>query len=191
MTRDGIPVTTIARTLLDLAAVLNERQLTYAIEQAERQQRFDKKAITEACKRNPRHSGLRALRAAVQAFEPELTHTRSDLEREFVSFCRDWDIPVPAFNVVVCGYTVDAAWQRERLIVELDTRDYHDDGAGFEEDRRRDAELQRRGYRVIRITAKRLREEPQAIAELLRELLAQANAGAPATTRLRPSSFAR
>jgi Protein of unknown function (DUF559)/Transcriptional regulator, AbiEi antitoxin len=186
-TRARIPITTFARTLLDLAAVLNERQLTYVIEQAERHQRFDQKAIKEACARSPRHRGLIALRAAVQMFEPELLHTRSNLEREFVEQCRRFGLPIPAMNVVVAGHTVDAYWAEQRLVVEIDGAAYHRTPTQRQRDAKRDADLRLAGHKVLRIPGEALENGVATVSAFL----AQANAGAPATTRLRPSTLAR
>ena len=80
----------------------------------------------------------------------------------------------PAFNVAIGPYVVDALWAKERLIVELDSRAFHDNTAAFERDRARDIDLQVWGYRVLRVTSKRRREEPAALAAALRAL------GAPA-----------
>jgi very-short-patch-repair endonuclease len=96
--------------------------------------------------------------------------TNPGLEREFRDFCDTYRLRLPAFNAVIGLYTVDALWQKQRLIVELDSRAYHDNTAAFEEDRARDMFLQIRGYRVLRITAKRLRREPAAVAAAIRAL---------------------
>ncbi|MFL5825023.1 MAG: hypothetical protein ACJ76V_00720 [Thermoleophilaceae bacterium] len=189
--RNRIPVTTIARTLLDLSAVLNKRQLTYVIEQAERQQRFDKAAIKETSERNPRHPGLTALRAAVTTFEPEMTHTRSDLERELLDLCRRFGLPTPSMNVVVAGHTVDAFWPEHGLVVEVNSDRYHGTRRARANDAKRAADLQLAGHEVYPVAESALLNEPRTVAETIAAFLAQANAGAPATTRLRPSSLAR
>ena len=81
---------------------------------------------------------------------------KSQFERLFPPFCDDYAIRRPAFNVAIGPYVVDALWARERLVVELDSRAFHSDPAAFERDRKRDADLQVWGYRVIRITWRRL-----------------------------------
>ena len=80
-------------------------------------------------------------------------------------------LPTPATNVLVEGFLVDAVWLRQRLVVELDSRRYHDTRAAFERDRVRDARLQVAGYRVLRVTWKRLHGEPQIVAGTIRALL--------------------
>jgi len=78
---------------------------------------------------------------------------------------------MPQTNAIVLGLEVDALWQREWLVVELDSFAFHRTRAAFERDRSRDALLQAAGYRVVRVTSRRLTEEPAAVAELVRALL--------------------
>ena len=104
-----------------------------------------------------------------------LPHTRSDLERRFLRLCRDAGLPRPAVNVPVAGVEVDFLWPEARLVVELDGFEFHRERAAFERDRRRDAILQRAGYRVLRITHRRLTEEPEAVISDLRALLCSLN----------------
>lgn len=172
-TRDGIPVTAVARTLLDLAEVAPAPQLERAVEEAQRLRLLDLAAIQGVCERSHGRHGLRALRA-VLADAREPLPVRSELERRFARLCEEADLPPPALNVTVAGFEVDAYWPRGRLIVELDGFAYHRSRAAFERDRLRDADLQLAGYRVLRITARRLDREPAAIAAALRMLLTAA-----------------
>jgi hypothetical protein len=150
--RDGIPVTSVARTLLDLAAVLPLRQLIRAVEQAERLSVFDLRAVERLIGRSHGRSGVRALRTAILAVGGEAPFVNSDWERDFLDFCQDHDIPKPELNVLVEGFLVDALWRDKRLIVELDSWVHHRSRRAFEEDRRRDGELQLKGYVVPRLT---------------------------------------
>jgi very-short-patch-repair endonuclease len=102
--------------------------------------------------------------------EPPIT--RSELERRFIALCDRFGIPRPATNVIVAGREVDGVWHEARLVVEIDSREHHMTTVAFEEDRARDADLMLAGYRVLRITWRRLRDEPEAVAETLRALLA-------------------
>lgn len=77
--------------------------------------------------------------------------------------------------MIVEGFEVDAVWLECKLVVELDSHEFHLTRAAFERDRVRDANLQLAGYRVIRITHRRLQDEPEAIVATLRALLAQTN----------------
>ena len=154
--RDGIPVTTVARTLLDLAEVLRPRQLERVVEEAERLRLFDLREVEDLCARSHGRRGIRALKAALaDAIEPPAT--RSELERRFLDLCRDAGLPTPSVNAAVLGYEVDALWPDARLVVELDGYGFHHGRAAFERDRARDAALQVAGYRVLRITDRHLR----------------------------------
>jgi hypothetical protein len=175
-TRNGIPVTALPRTLLDLAEVVSFGRLERAVEQADRMQLLDLAAIDGVCARNPGRRGLRPLRGLLVRFRgaPDV---RSELERRFLDLCRRYGIPQPATNVVVAGLVVDAFWPREGLVAELDGYRWHRGRSAFEEDRRRTAILELAGYRVLRITARRLADEPAELAADVRAYLAMAEGG--------------
>lgn len=170
---DEIPVTTVARTLFDLAEVVDRTALESAFEAAERRDLLDMRAVLLTCRRNPgrrAHSRLRSL-------QPSLTHaepTRSELERLFHRVCRRSGLPLPRVNVLVEGFEVDAFWPDARLIAEVDGWEFHKARAAFERDRARDAALLVAGYRVVRVTHGRLRDGPAEVAETIRRLLAAA-----------------
>jgi hypothetical protein len=167
---DGIPVTSLARTLLDVAETEPLRRLERAFEEAERQRLFDLRALELLCERSRGRRGVRPLRALMaQAIEPPAT--RSELERRFLDVCRDAGLPAPAMNVVVAGHDVDAAWLDRRLVVELDSRAFHHTRTAFEADRVRDGVLQVAGQRVLRVTHRRLETEPHAVVATVRALL--------------------
>jgi hypothetical protein len=168
---DGIPVTSIARTLLDLSTVAMPRQLERAVEQAELLGLFDLKAVDALIARRPGRQGVTALREVLKTYrEPVLA--RSELERLFLELCRRAGLPPPAINSFIAGVEVDAAWPECKLVVELDGHEFHRTRAAFERDRARDAALQVAGFRVLRITYRRLKREPEAVLAQLRELLA-------------------
>ena len=98
--------------------------------------------------------------------------TQSELEDRFLALIRDAGLPEPQCNVLVEGELVDAVWRDQKLIVEIDGYGYHRSREQFEADRRRDAKLQVAGYRVIRLTQRRIDTEPGAVAALIRALLA-------------------
>jgi predicted transcriptional regulator of viral defense system len=167
---DGISVTSIARTLIDLAATATPRDLRYALDQAERLRLFDLRALRRVIARCRGRKGVKALTAAlVEMREP--ANTNPGIERVFLELCDQAGIPRPQTNVFVAGYNVDAVWPEQRLVVELDSRSHHMTAGAFEEDRVRDATLQLAGYRVIRISWRRLVQEPDAVIALLRGLL--------------------
>lgn len=171
--RDGIPVTSVARTLLDLAEVVPFRQLERAFEEAERLRVLDLPAIDQLCARSRGRRGLRPLGCLIAAAQPSVPATRSELERRFLCLCREAGLPTPSVNVLVAGLEVDAVWQSQRLVVELDGHAFHRSRAAFERDRIRDAALQLAGYRVLRLTYRRLEAEPGVLAETVRSLLAR------------------
>jgi very-short-patch-repair endonuclease len=168
---DGIPVTTVARTLFDLASVLDRDQVIRAIEESERRQLFDLRAVEAVLARAGRRAGTAALRAALAGYR-DPAPIRSDLERDFLALVRDTELPEPRINVLVEGFEVDAFWPRSKLVVELDGRGFHSSPRAFEADRARDAALQRAGYRVIRITHRRLHTDPRGVVELIGDLAA-------------------
>ncbi|MGH2838190.1 MAG: DUF559 domain-containing protein [Thermoleophilaceae bacterium] len=170
--RDDIPATTLARTLLDLAEVVPPRKLGYAIEEAERRQKLDVRAIEDLIARSPGRRGIKPLRAALAGFESEAIYVKSKLERRFLQACRDLGLPIPAVNVVVAGYEVDMHWPRQRLVVELDTRTYHATRRALESDRIRDADLQLAGHRVLRVTGRRFDGERAKVMRDVRLFLA-------------------
>ena len=169
---DRIPVTTPARTLLDLAEVTDLRRVELAIQRAEKLELFDLNEVEAVIERSHGRHGLRDFREALSRYLPD--PVRSPLEYDFLAFCRDRGLPPPETNVIVAGHEVDALWRDRRLIVELDSWEHHRDRAAFERDRTRDAELRLAGYEVIRITWRRLSEAPEAVAVLLARLRGRA-----------------
>jgi Transcriptional regulator, AbiEi antitoxin len=148
---DGVPVTSVARTLLDLADVLPLRQLIRAIEQAERLQLFDLNAINALIARS-KGRRTKTLQDAVAAVTAEPPRTNSDWERDLLDLCDDHDIPRPELNVLVNGYEVDALWRMKKMIVELDSYAFHRSRRAFEQDREKYADLQLAGYLVLPMT---------------------------------------
>ena len=164
---DGIPVTSPARTLLDLAAVLSSTALATAIERADKRGSFDLGAVDNVLERFGRHPGAPALRGAARAYRPDETVTRSKLERRFRALVRRAGLPEPAMNHVLHGMELDAYWEAERFVVELDVYATHGDPGSFESDRIRQSDLLHHGIEMIRITDVRLEQEPQqALADL-------------------------
>ncbi len=168
---DGIPVTTVARTLLDLAETARRQQLRLALEAAERLELFDRRDIDATIERNPGRHGRRSLIEAVADFTGPAPWTRSELERQFLALIREHGLPEPQANVVVAGFTVDFFWPLQRLVVEVDGYDFHRTRAQFEADRRRDAILQLHDLRVIRPTQPRIADDGPALCTELERLL--------------------
>lgn len=168
---DGIPVTALARTLLDLAAVLPGHDVERVLERAEMRQLIDG-TLVETIRRNAigRRGARMLLRSLGAQNGPSLT--RSQLERRFLALCTRHRLPAPHVNVIIEGLEVDAVWPDRRLVVELDGHAYHGTRAAFERDRERDAALQVAGYRVVRFTHRHLNHDPAKVIRTLRSLLA-------------------
>jgi hypothetical protein len=166
----GIPITTVARTLLDLAATVRPDRLETALAQAERLQLYDHRAITDVIARNNGHRGRGGLaRAAAQ--EPKLT--RSELEVAFRKLVRRAGLPEPLGNFILDApdhprLEVDFYFPAHHLVVETDGWETHGTKAAFKSDRRKDAALTSVGYRVMRFTYDDVVHEPDTTVERLR-----------------------
>jgi very-short-patch-repair endonuclease len=167
----GIPVTSIARTLLDLSAVVQRHELRGAFRQAEQLQLTDEVGIQALIDRYPRKPGVPILKAVFEEAQLGLTITRSELEERFQDFLLNAGLPSPATNVRIEGIEVDCAWPEQGLIVELDGRAFHQDGTAFEADRARDRRLEAAGWRVVRITWHQLARAADDVERDLRRLL--------------------
>ena len=165
----NLPLTSPARTLLDLATGLPRRDLVRAVEQAELRRLTTHDALTDFLTSRRSHRGAAALRAATS---PTTQLTRSEAERRFLDLIDQARLPTPAANTHVAGHEVDFLWPAERLIVEIDGYAFHSSRAAFERDRLRDADLQALGYRVLRLTWRRLTEEPSAVVAAIAAALA-------------------
>jgi very-short-patch-repair endonuclease len=168
---NGIPVTSVHRTLLDVAENGTPRELRLALDAADRRELLDRRELDAVIERAPGRHGIPVLKAVFAALIGPAPWTQSEFERHFLSFAREAGLPEPQFNVLVAGELVDAVWPRARLIVELDTYGTHGGRTQFEADRRRDAGLLLAGYRVVRITQRRLTEEPDRVRAELEALL--------------------
>jgi Protein of unknown function (DUF559) len=168
---EGIPITTVARTLLDLAEVVREDGLVRAVEQAEQMRLFDLRTVEELIGRSRGRRGTSSLRSVLSVYHDQPQVTRSELERRFLRLCGDAGLPTPATNFWIEGQEVDALWAVEGLVVELDGRSFHQTRAAFERDRIRDTALQRAGYRVLRVTRRRIESDPAGVIEDVRSLL--------------------
>jgi very-short-patch-repair endonuclease len=161
-THDGIPVTSIPRTLLDLAGS-QPKLLQGAIEEAENLRLLELEAMNELLGRANGHKGARYLRSLLTLSYKPIKDLRSELEREFIRFCRREGIPIPETNVVVEGITVDAHWPGTNLIVELDSWSFHRGREEFERDHQNSALLEMAGQEVFRITDRMLRRERERV----------------------------
>jgi len=168
--RAGIPVTTVARTLFDLAEVVDFRRLEQAWEEADRLKLLRPGEVAGVCERGYGRRALRPTRRLL-AEARAVTRTRSPLEDRFQNFSRYFKLPSHSTNVEVLGKEVDVLWPAAKLIVELDSWAFHSHRAAFQRDRARDTKLLVAGYRTVRVTHDRLDQEATALATEIRELL--------------------
>jgi predicted transcriptional regulator of viral defense system len=174
---DGIPCTTVARTLFDLADVTGRRGLERAFDQSESLEVFDLLAMQDQLERNTgrrRASGL--VKVVLNEHYIGTTPTWNDFEERLLAISRPLDIPDPDVNQWLIlrdgGPPIrpDFMWRDQRLIIETDGHETHGTGQAFETDRRRDQRLTLAGWRVIRITWRQLFRRPHEVRELLRRL---------------------
>jgi very-short-patch-repair endonuclease len=168
----GIPVTTPARTLFDLAELLTAQQLERALDEAEIRRLATPLPLDALIARHPGRRGIATLRRALDKQRKiGETVTRSELEERFLAFLDAHELPRPRMNAPLGPYEPDAVWRGAGVIVELDGYATHATRRAFEADRARDRAFQVAGWRVVRITWRQLRDEPRAIAAQLRALL--------------------
>jgi very-short-patch-repair endonuclease len=178
---DGIPCTTVARTLLDLAGVVDRRTLERAYEQAEVLRLLDLEAVADVLARSSGRRGAAALLAVVRECDQSTTLTRNDLEERFLAICDAAALPRPRVNAWVPldggGVEVDFLWPRERLIIETDGHQVHGTRRAFERDRRRDRRLLLAGWRVVRFTWRQIVRDPDEVVATVGALLANGEGG--------------
>jgi hypothetical protein len=148
--RNGIPVTTVARTLVDLTDLLTSEQLANVIHEAAFRQRFSEQATRAAMERATTPRNLHVLDAALRAHQSGSAGTKSALEDRFLAQVRDQGLPEPLVNTHVEGLEVDFLWPETRLVVEVDGPG-HRRPRTQREDAERDARLTAAGYRVKRV----------------------------------------
>ena len=174
---DSIPATSVFRTIFDLAAVVELRELERALHEAEVQGLRDRVSLPMLLERYPRRRGARNLRAVLGSDEP-VGWTRNDFEEAFLALIDAYGLPRPRMNADLSlrgrFFEVDALWEEQRVALELDSRGVHGTPKRFESDRQRDRILVAEGWRTMRITWLQLQEEPGAIVEDLRLALASA-----------------
>jgi predicted transcriptional regulator of viral defense system len=169
--RDGIPVTSLSRAILDMAVTSRPRTVGRHIQLADDLQVFDLREMHDLLERSKGHRGRAKVRAALETYDERPVFTRSGLERRFLEVVREAGMPEPAMNRFVAGFEIDAWWEAERFGVELDVYETHGSRLSFEEDRVRDDELLLAGIETTRVTGPRLDREPDAVVESVRRHL--------------------
>jgi very-short-patch-repair endonuclease len=169
--RAAIPVTTLARTIVDLAGVVSKDHLARALGEAERLGALDVEAIEAARRRvrGRRGRGDAVLRAVLESHRAHgATLIRSQLEERFLALVEAHGLPRPRLNAHVEGCEVDALWRDHRLVVELDGYAFHHTRRAFQRDRSKANALALHGYVVLRYTHDDVTRCPERVAEDLR-----------------------
>lgn len=183
----GIPCTSLPRTLLDLAAVVPVWDLRRAISEAEVLRVLDHGAVRALIRRSRGRRGVARLRMLMDDIHPETRCTRSEMERRFLGMCKRAGLPQPEVNVplrIGGRRTVpDFLWRDAGLVVEADSRRYHDTDSAFQTDRRREQRLQLAGWRVTRCTWEQIEHEAGVLADTIRGLLSQSHPTSPPAGR--------
>jgi hypothetical protein len=172
---DGIPVTTVARTIFDLAGAEPRRTVERAMHEAEVQRTFDLRELERILNRSPRARGVRIIRTILADRSFGALNTKEELEAAFIAFVRAESLPLPEtsawLRIADRWIEADCAWRDEKVIVELDSWQIHGTRRKFESDRERDRALHVAGWRPVRVTWRHLHGGRAALADDLRDLL--------------------
>jgi len=178
---DGVPVTSVARTMLDLSAEGDQRELRTLLKRAEYKRLLRAPDVAAILARYPRRRGRRTLARIAAGYALGAGRTQSPLEDDFIEFCGRRGLPLPETNAPIWAggraRTVDGLWRAARLIVELDGRDAHARELAFEDDRERDRALVADGWRPVRVTGAQLGAGGDSLEADLRAALGLTKAG--------------
>jgi very-short-patch-repair endonuclease len=173
-TVDGIPCTSPARTLVDLAGMVGDWTLRGAFERAAQRRLLDIAAIEASM--DPGRRGVGSLRALVEEWRraapaAKKGRLKSPLEAKVLPLLLRRDLPTPHLNAPVeiaeGRIEVDFLWPEDRFVVEADSRDFHGTAVAFERDRWRDRELMRAGYSTLRVTHREAETEAEAVVDTI------------------------
>ncbi len=186
----GLPVTPVARTLLDFASVAPLGQVRKAVAKADFKRRIELEAIDAVT--GVGRAGSARLKRALALHRPEYARTLSPAEDLLLDLCRRHRLPFPEVNVAIGPYKVDALWREERLVVEVDGGDGHGTVAQMRSDRERDLWLRDAGFAVNRYSGVQVTESRRAVAaDIRRALLKRRWARAADTPEREPRSGVR
>jgi hypothetical protein len=164
----GIPVTSPARTALDIASRLTDKRLIRMVNDGRHAGPLHLDDLADVLNRNPKHPGTKRLKPVLEA---PSAPTRSPLEDEFIAFAKRFGLPPPVTNTYLFGFEIDVLYPAERVIVELDGYQFHSDRASFERDRKRDAVMLAADYQTVRITGEQMEHDADHEAHLLKTIL--------------------
>jgi very-short-patch-repair endonuclease len=172
--RFDLPITTVPRTVLDIAEVLDGSSFERAVEDAFAQKRVTERQLRTLVARTPGRRGG-AIVTAFLDYRGDGGYTRSRAEDLMRRLAKKARLPQPKTNQKVHGYEVDFYWAAHKVIVEVDSWKHHADRLAFERDRRKWAALEAAGYRVIPLSWRQLTDEPEATAAQIAAALALAS----------------
>ncbi len=167
----GIPATTVARTLIDCAAVLGSRSVERIVDEADYLGLLKPSEVEGALVRNLGRTGAARLSKVLLRHQPGSTRTRTPLEESFFGLVRRARLPQPLVNAKLGPYTIDFLWPDQRIAVETDGRSAHERAAARERDYRRDSWLTTAGYRPLRFTWHQVHDDEQGVLGALRAVL--------------------
>jgi very-short-patch-repair endonuclease len=167
---DRLPVTSPARTLLDIAGLVTPRELERAYDEALIARLIRPGHLGELLARAAGRRGRRQLEALLKRGTGS-TYTRSEAEERFLALARSARLPDPEVNTRLHGYEIDFLWRAQRLAVEVDGYTFHSSPTAFERDRRKDADLQAAGFTTTRVTWRQIEDEPYAVIARLAQAL--------------------
>jgi predicted transcriptional regulator of viral defense system len=167
----GIPVTTVERTLSDIAGRHDARQMEHALVAADRSRRLNWEELERVLEQSKGRKGRARLRRVAARVDPRAADAVSPLEVDFLALCQRADLPLPQVNVVVMDRVVDFLWPDAKVIVETDGYAFHGDRRSFERDRESTVMLTAAGYAVHRMTYRMLKSNPEPVLRLLRSAL--------------------
>jgi hypothetical protein len=176
-TVDGIPCTTVARTLVDLGDVANRRAVERAVEQADVLRLFDLHEVEQAIERAGPRRGTGLLTSVLNDLSGP-TLTASDLEEAFLALCREAALPAPEVNVWMTlpdgtPAKIDFLWRAERLAVETDGGPFHRTRQSRERDAKRDQLLRVMAFEPVRFTDRQVARDSGWVRRCLTELIAR------------------
>lgn len=159
--RHGLPLTSPARTILDLASCLGPYELERALARALKQEIVSCDSVETMLLRHRHREGRTTLRHLLDAADPAFT--RSEAEVRFLKLLRKGSVPRPRVNAVVKGLEVDFFWPDRGVVAEVDGFAHHSHRRAFENDRQRDGILAADNLSVIRFTWRQIQREPEKV----------------------------
>lgn len=170
--RDAIPVTSVPRTIIDLADRFDQRTTERALDQAEVLRLFDGVAFDATIEANPGRRGAAVVARLLETYRVGEQITDTELEDEFLRLCERFGIPRPEVQApTMGGGRLDFLWRAQRVVVEVDGWRWHGGRAARDRDNERDANLQAGGFKAARFSRRRIARRPEAVAASVTALL--------------------